>query len=157
MIQRIQTVYLAIAAIALAVAFFFPVMSFINEGQIWLEVYLKGFQDNSAPSLGLNKLMLLPLQLLNVIVIIMAGLAIFLYKNRKLQMRVVRLGIVMILVVVALVFFYYGNILGKATLTIPDFNHTGIYLILGSLVMFVLANRSIQKDDKLVRSADRLR
>lgn len=157
MIQRIQTVYLAIAAILLAVAFFFPVMSFIDEGQVWLEVYLKGFKDNSAPALGLNKLILLPLLLLNVIAIIMAGVAIFLYKNRKLQMRLVRLGIVLVLVVVALVFFYYGNILGKATSTIPDFNHTGIYLILGSLMMFVLANRSIQKDDKLVRSADRLR
>jgi amino acid permease len=157
MIQRIQTVYLAIAAILLAVAYFFPVMSFINEGQVWLEVYLKGFQDNSAPALGLNKLILLPLQLLNAIVIIMACFAIFLYKNRKIQLRVVRLGIVLILVVVALIFFYYGNILGKTTSTVPDFNHTGIYLILGSLVMFVLANRSIRKDDKLVRSADRLR
>jgi hypothetical protein len=157
MIQRIQTVYLAIAAIALAVAFFFPVMSFINQGQIWLEVYLKGFQDNSSPALGLNKLLLLPLQLLNAIVIVMAGVSIFLYKNRKMQMRVVRLGIVLILVVVALIFFYFGNILGKATSTIPDFNHTSIYLILVALVMFVMANRSIQKDDKLVRSADRLR
>lgn len=157
MIQRIQTVYLAIAAILLAVAFFFPVMSFIDEGQVWLEVYLKGFWDKSYPELGLNKLMLLPLQLLIVITILMAGFAIFLYKKRKLQMRLVRLGIVLVLVVVALVFFYYGNILGKVTSTIPDFNHTGIYLILGSLVMLVLANRSIQKDDNLVRASDRLR
>ncbi len=157
MIQRIQTVYLAIAAIVLAVAFFFPIMSFINNGQIWLEVYLKGFQDNSAPALGLSNLILLPLQLLNLISIIMAVFAIFLFKNRKLQMRLVRLGIVMVLVVIALIFFYYGNILGKTTLTVPDFNHTGIYLVLVSLVMFILANRGIQKDDKLVRAADRLR
>ncbi len=157
MIQRIQTVYLAIAAIALTIAFFFPVISYINEGQIWLEVYLKGFQDNSSPLTGLNNLILIPLQLITLIVILMAAATIFLYKNRKLQMRLARLGIVLILVVVALIFFYVGNTLAKATSTVPDFNHTGIYLILVSLLMFVLANRSIQKDDQLVRAADRLR
>lgn len=157
MIQRIQTVYLAIAAILLAVVFFFPIITYINEGQIWLEVYLKGFKDNSSPALGLSNLMLLPLQLLNLIAMLMAVFSIFLYKNRKMQMRMARLGIVMVLVVVALIFFYFGNTLAKVTSTVPDFNHTGIYLILVSLVMFVLANRSIQKDDKLVRAADRLR
>lgn len=157
MIQRIQTVYLAIAAIVLAVVFFFPIITYINEGQIWLEVYLKGFQDNSSPALGLSNLMLLPLQLLNGIAILMAVFSIFLYKNRKMQMRMARLGIVIVLVMVALIFFYFGNTLAKVTSTIPDFNHAGTYLILVSLVMFVMANRSIQKDDKLVRAADRLR
>jgi hypothetical protein len=101
--------------------------------------------------------MLLPLQLLNGIAILMAVFSIFLFKNRKMQMRMARLGIVIVLVVVALIFFYFGNTLAKTTSTIPDFNHAGTYLILVSLVMFVLANRSIQKDDKLVRAADRLR
>ncbi len=157
MIQRIQTVYLALAAAALAIAFFFPVISFINEGQIWLDVYLKGFQDNSAPLVGLSNNLLIPLMILVILVIVMAVSAVFLYKNRKLQMRLARLGIVLLLVVIALIFFYYANILAKATSTAPDFNHPGVYLLLVSLAMFILANRSISKDDKLVRSADRLR
>ncbi len=157
MLQRIQSVYLAVAVISLVVAFFSPVMSFINEGQIWLEVYINRFADNSSPALGLNSMILLPVQILDIMVVIMAGAAIFLFKNRRLQMRLVRLSIVMLLVIIALIFFYYGNVLGKATLTTPDFNQTGVYLFLVALVMFILANRSIQKDEQLVKAADRLR
>lgn len=157
MIQRIQSVYLAIAALVLTIAFFFPVIIYINEGQVWLEVLLKGLKDNSSPQLGLSNNLLIPLQILNGIIIVMAIASIFLYKNRKSQMKLVRLGIVLTLVVIALIFFYYANILAKITSTIPDFNQTGVYLILVALVMFILANRSIMKDDKLVRASDRLR
>jgi len=157
MIQRIQTVFLAIAAAAIAASFFFPIITYINEGQIWLEVLLKGLKDNSSPSLGLSNKLLLPLQILNGIIIILAVASIFLYKNRKSQMKFVRFGIVLIMVVIALIFFYFANVLAKITSTEPNFNHTGIYLILFALLMLILANRGIVKDDKLVRSADRLR
>lgn len=157
MIQRIQSLYLALAAIALAAAFFFPVITYINEGQIWLEVLLKGMNDFSSPTLGLSSKLMLPLQILNGIIIVLAVTSVFLYKNRNSQIKMVRLGIVLTLVVIALIFFYYANILAKITSTEPDFNHTGIYLILVALVMFIMANRGIMKDDKLVRAADRLR
>lgn len=157
MIQRIQTVFLALAALAIAFSFFYPIITYINEGQIWLEVYLKGIKDNSAPQLELSNYILLPLQLLSLLTMVLAVSAIFLYKNRKSQMRLVRFGIVLILVVIALIFFYFANILAKVTSTVPDFNHPGIYMLLGSLIMFILANRYIMKDDKLVRAADRLR
>ncbi|HCT72129.1 MAG TPA: DUF4293 domain-containing protein, partial [Bacteroidales bacterium] len=38
-----------------------------------------------------------------------------------------------------------------------DFNHPAVYLMLVSLVMYVLAFRGIRKDEALVRAADRLR
>ena len=157
MIQRLQTVYLAIAAIALTVAFFFPLITFINEGQIWFNVFLKGYQDYSAPKLEISSLTLLPLQIINALSIILAVSTIFLYKNRKLQMKLARLGIVLTLVLIALIFFYFANMLAKITSTAPDFNQVGIYLLLIGLIMFVLANRGIMKDEKLVRAADRLR
>ncbi|KAF0195311.1 MAG: hypothetical protein FD166_3027 [Bacteroidetes bacterium] len=157
MIQRLQSLYLAIAAAAIAIAFFFPIITYLNDAQIWLEIYLKGIKDNSSPQLGINGSMLLPLQVMAVLSIILAVTAIFLFKNRKSQMKLVRLGIVLVLVEIALIFFYYANMLAKVSSTVPDFNHAGIYLLLVSLVMFVLANRGIMKDDKLVRAADRLR
>ncbi|MFH1118667.1 MAG: DUF4293 domain-containing protein [Bacteroidota bacterium] len=157
MIQRIQTLFLAIASLTMAIAFFFPIITYINEGQIWLEVYLKGIRDNSSPQLEIGNSILLPLQVLCILTIVLAVFAIFLYKNRKSQMKMVRFGIVLILVAIALIFFYYANVIAKATLTEPDFNHVGIYLLLVSLIMFVMANRFILKDEKLVRAADRLR
>ena len=157
MIQRLQSLYLAIAGAAIAIAFFFPIITYINDAQIWLEIYLKGITDNSSPQLGINNYMLLPLQIIAVLAVIIAVTSVFLYKNRKSQMKLVRLGIVLLLVEITLIFFYYANILAKVSSTVPDFNHAGIYLLLVSLVMFVLANRGIMKDDKLVRAADRLR
>jgi len=157
MIQRIQSVYLALAAMALAAAFFFPIITYINEGQIWLEILLKGIKDFSSPQLELSNKLMLPLQILSGIIILLAVSSVFLFHNRKSQIKMVRLGIVLTLVVIALIFFYYANVLAKITSTEPDFNHPGIYLILVALVMFVMANRGIQKDEKLIRSADRLR
>ena len=157
MIQRIQTLYLAVAGIAIALAFFFPVITFINEAQGGVEVYLKGIRDNSAPALGLSNTMLLPLQIMAALTAILAFSAIFLYRNRRSQMKFVRLGIVLLLVIIALIFFYYANVMSKITSTTPEFNHAGTYLLLVSLVMFVLANRGIMKDERLVKAADRLR
>lgn len=157
MIQRIQTLYLAVAGIAVSLAFFFPVITFINEAQIWVEVYLKGISDNSAPVLGLSNTMLLPLQIMGALAAILAFSAIFLFRNRRSQIKFVRLGIVLLLVIIALIFFYYANVMSKITSTTPEFNHAGTYLLLVSLVMFVLANRGIMKDERLVKAADRLR
>lgn len=157
MLQRIQSVYLFLSAALLLAAFFYPVISFINQQQIWLEVYISGFKDYSSPKLELNTYITYPMLFLLILTQLMALFAVFTYKNRKSQMRLAKTGITLLLVVIALIFFYYGNVLGKVTLSTPDFNHTGIYLILAALVMLVLANRSILRDDKLVKAADRLR
>ncbi|HPG33335.1 MAG: DUF4293 domain-containing protein [Lentimicrobiaceae bacterium] len=156
MIQRIQTLFLVLAAVVLSMAFFFPLITYID-GQVWLEVFLKGIKDNSAPVFGLSNKLLLPLQIINGITILLAIASVFLYKNRKSQMKMVRMGIVLTLVNIALVFFYFANVLARITSMAPDFNHTAIYLILVGLVMFVMANRFIMKDEKLVKAADRLR
>lgn len=83
--------------------------------------------------------------------------AIFLYNNRPLQLRIAYLGIVLAVVLpaLALLLFFSSGYKLDATTDVND--SLGIYLPIVSVVLLALAARFINKDEKLVRSSDRLR
>jgi len=100
----------------------------------------------------------LPLLILNILVFILALVSIFLYKSRVTQAKIVRLAILLEIVFIALVFFIYAKIIETNLMVTPDYlEEAGIYFPLISLIFLILANRSIMKDEKLIRSIDRLR
>ena len=73
-------------------------------------------------------------------------------------MRIVRFAIFMEIVMIALIFFVYAKLIEVNLNASPDYLHEiGIYFPLITLVFLLLANRWIIKDEKLVRSLDRLR
>lgn len=82
--------------------------------------------------------------------------AIFLFNNRPLQKRLSYLGIVMAILLPLVAFLLiYNERTGDALGTIND--GLGIYPPIVALVFAILAGRAIGKDDKLVKSMDRLR
>jgi len=82
--------------------------------------------------------------------------AIFLFNNRPLQKRLSYLGIVMAILLPLVAFLLiYNERTGDALGTIND--GLGIYPPIVALIFAVLAGRAIGKDDKLVKSMDRLR
>lgn len=158
MIQRIQTLFLLIAGLALIALYFFPVATFFSELAYYkMFIYkldLKGPEQADVFSKGL----MMPLGIFNGIIAVVIFLSIFLYKKRRQQMRLVKLSILMNVILVGLVFFVYASLIGKTLNTTADYSSdAGIYLTLVTLIMLVLANRAILKDEKLVRSVDRLR
>lgn len=157
MLQRIQSVYLFVGAALLGIAFFFPMLSFTDNNQIFIEVFLKGIRDYSSPAVGLSNNILLGVQLVTAVIVILSLWCIFQYKNRKLQLKLIRFLIGLLLIDIALVFFQLGSSIGKATGTEANFNHAPVYLMLASLVLFVLAFRGVRSDEEKVRAADRLR
>ncbi|MBS1935801.1 MAG: DUF4293 family protein, partial [Bacteroidetes bacterium] len=88
--------------------------------------------------------------ILTVIVFVGALIAIFLYKNRKLQLRICIAGIIISLLNI---FLYYRE---TKTFTEGNYDLTAI-LAIAIPVLFILAARGINKDEKLVKSLDRLR
>ena len=79
--------------------------------------------------------------------------AIFLYKNRKRQMWIVRIFLLAIIIVLVHNFYIEWQV---------DFHPNRVVAAIGlvcivSGVLAMLALRAINKDEKLVRSADRLR
>ena len=88
---------------------------------------------------------------------ILALITIFLFKNRPLQLRLGYLLIVLsiLLPLVAFLLMYNEGSQNAPNVEIND--GMGIYLPVVALITTVLANRFIKKDNKLVKSMDRLR
>lgn len=154
MIQRIQSVFLFLAAVTSGLLFLFPIAWFRD---FTVKLYVTHVQDFVPGSeLVFNKYMLLPLLLLAAIVVVLPILILFMYKNMPGQLRMIRLCILFNLVLIGLIFFFYVAQIEAVTVSEATYDK-GIFLPLIALVFLFLALRGVRKDIKLIRSADRLR
>jgi hypothetical protein len=142
MIQRIQTVYLFLITILSTLLFFFPFQQNIVDLKI---ISLKLDILNSTNTL------LFIASLINLIILIDSFTIIFLYKNRKLQMKMCIYLAIMNLICLALM--YLG---GTKSEGIPIYKLPFIIPVI-NIILSILAFRYIKKDEELVRSADRIR
>ncbi len=158
MIQRIQTVYLFLAFIAIALLFAFPLAQFFSETGAYvfsvtgLKNMVPGDPDAFSPSL------FLPIIIIAVGIALITLFAIFQFKNRSFQIKLTNIGVLASIAFIMGIFFLYIPMIEKKVNIVPDYSKAfGIYLPLVALVFLLMANRAIKRDDKLVRSADRLR
>ena len=157
MIQRIQNLLAALAAVATVLLFFFPLTDYYHElyGNYKLYVYgLKCMDPN--PKLQVSIWFTSPLWLLAGISFLLSAGTISLYKKRISQLRLVALNILVNIVLVVLIFLFYTSRIETLT-QIPPSYQPGVFLPLISLVFLVGANYFIRKDESLVKSSDRLR
>jgi hypothetical protein len=158
MIQRVQTLFL-LGVIAIAVVlFFFPLASFLSDFY-YFKLYLLQMKSMAPGNEEMfSEYFTLPLLALNVATGLVALIAILYFKKRMLQLRLVRFAFLLEIVFIALIFFYYIPQIEESLVATSDYTGVvGIYLPLGSLLLLILANRFIIRDEKLIRSADRLR
>jgi len=136
MIQRIQTLFLAAVAILSILAAFFIKSLAQNEESSIFEL-----------SVQMDRITFF-------IAAIFAVISIFLYKKRINQFIVNRLNIILNLFLLG--FFVYRSLKlsGESLLS-----QKGIWIIvpLISIVLLILANKAIKRDEDLVKSVDRLR
>ena len=136
MLQRIQTVYLLMAAIASAgLIFVFHLWTTSSDEMVFATdniYYLALFLASAVLSL----------------------ISIFGYKNRKSQFVLNRLNIILNFILLGLFVYQSLNLSGEA-----DVSEKGIGIVIPalSIVLLVLANKAIKKDEDLVKSVDRLR
>lgn len=148
-IQRIQTVFLLIAVILMAVFAFFPALTFEFGGKEFVYGALEaGKVGNTHP----NTLMLT----LVVLIALLAIIDIFLFKNLQRQMTVcfmdVIIGLAMLVAIVIEAFVIKGRI-GFENV-VP---HWALALPVLSIIFLMLAHKSMSKDKKKLLDADRLR
>ncbi len=89
------------------------------------------------------------------LVALVAVITIFLYKNRKLQMKMAILGIVLSVLTLGISLLDFWNF-EPQTIQGKSFMY-GLIFPFAMILLFFLAWRGINKDEKLVRSMDRLR
>ncbi len=158
MIQRIQTLYLTLAFVAIALLFAFPLAQFFSEhgAYIFSVTGLKNMVPGEPNAF--SPLIFLPVIIVAVGIGLLTLYTIFQYKNRSLQIKLTNIGVLASIALIMGVFFLYIPMIEKKINIVPDYSKAlGIYLPLVALVFMVMANRAIKRDEKLVRSADRLR
>jgi hypothetical protein len=146
MIQRIQSIYLALATAAYVCLFFFPFATYTASSKVY-QISVIGVMENGALSQRA-----IPLLAGIILLIILTFTIIFLYKKRMLQSRLTAVSLLLNVGLIAGMFFYSDHVSGKTA----NFD-TGAYLVVVPIVFLILANRAIRKDELRVRAADRLR
>ncbi len=84
----------------------------------------------------------------------LALVAIFLFKNRKLQFVLGRINIILNFILLGV--FVYWSLMVSGGAVVPE-KGIGMFIPIISIVLLVLANKAIKKDEDLVKSVDRLR
>lgn len=134
MIQRIQSIYLLLSVIFSIVAIAAPIPYAFSGEQA---MHFSGE---------------IALLVIAVVVALTSLANIFLFRNRKLQMKICNVITALTLVLIGVAGYF--SVAHTAT---PDVPHYGTALPGLVLVANLLAKRGIKADDDLVRSADRLR
>lgn len=155
MIQRIQTLYLLIAAVLVGLIIFIPMANYLSSGS---EYALTAFGIVSADSGG--SIATLPyLAVLAAVAALIPFVTIFLFRNRLLQIRLCIVEIVLLAGVVGLQVYYLyhgGSAFGASDAHSTSYSFVNIFPLIALILMW-LAVRAIGKDEALVRSLDRLR
>jgi integral membrane sensor domain MASE1 len=166
MIQRIQSVFLFLLAVAVISMLFLPLWS-KSDVATGETVVLTAFNINSyvlntqgepgvAGSIPSKSSM--AIGLLAIAAAVIAVFEIFKFRNRLTQMK---LGLLNTLVLAALLgtTFYYAAYVTNEMVAGTDNGtyHSGFYMPIVALLLNALSNRFIKRDEDLVRSADRLR
>jgi len=136
MIQRIQTIYLLIVTLLmLALYFWFPQITTI-EGEIVLD--------------KMDLWVIFPI----FASVLLAIISIFKYKNRQTQFVLNRLNSLIIFILLGV--FVYRPLMVSGETQVSE-KGIGLFFPIISIVFLVLANKAIKKDERLVKSVDRLR
>ncbi|MGB0891374.1 MAG: DUF4293 domain-containing protein [Flavobacteriaceae bacterium] len=144
MIQRIQSIYLLLAAaFSGGLIFVFTIWTLSTNKVMFALDLLKDESTslNSVPVLFLGS------ALLSVI-------SIFLFKNRQTQFVVNRINILINLFLLGMLIYLSLNLPGETSVSKKGI---GMFLPILVILLLVIANRAIKKDEDLVKSVDRLR
>ncbi len=147
MIQRIQSLFLFLSSAGSLSLFQFPFAN-TKEGVAQSEIFADSTY-NIMDHVGLIAIFALAG--------VMAFAAIFLFKNRPLQANLGRVALVanVIGIILAVVLYMQDGVILMDSLTVND--GVGAYLPFVAILFAALGVFYVRKDDKLVRSMDRLR
>ena len=153
--QRKQTLFLFVAAILLAATWWLPINLYEVDGRQY-ELRTTGLYNGEG---GEEASTDMPFQWLATAAAAVLVVVAFLYRDRMRQVRVARGVFLVILLIIAFIFITDRSSrvhLSESGEVVARYGWS-YFLPMASLIFTYLAVRSIQADEELVRSADRLR
>jgi hypothetical protein len=143
MIQRIQSIYLLVASIVSGALIFV------------FNLWINPLQEVFALDLFMRDFFLLKIiPLLFLLSATVSFFSILLFRNRKLQFVIGRLVILINLFLLGLLIYVSLTLPGEISISEKGI---GMFLPIIVVLLVVLANKAIKRDEDLVKSADRLR
>lgn len=154
MLQRIQSVFLFIAVLLMLLMTIFPVWVYQPENSDTVSVLTAFYFEQG----GVKEFM--PYTLIAVLAILSAivgFIEIFKFKNRLLQMKLGTLNSLLMIGTLGLSFYFANELIEKFNLQLGWSYGMAVYFPPAAMLCNIMANRFIRKDEKLVRSVDRIR
>ena len=141
MIQRSQTVWFLLAAVS-------------GFAMTQVPLYIATFPNNVIKYLLATESLLL--FALSMGIACMAAICIFLFRNRSLQFKLAIIGIILSLAIIGIEVWQIENFRSTNTLVKGTYYWGGLFPI-AMVIFFILAAKGVYRDEKLVKSIDRLR
>ena len=143
MIQRIQTIYLILASIVSGgLIFVFNLWNTVKQ-----KIFVVDLFSTEVITLKIIPFLFIASAVLSI-------MAIFLFKNRKLQFVIGRIIILINLFLLGLLIYLSLTLSGEISVSEKGI---GMFLPILAILLIVFANKAIKKDEDLVKSVDRLR
>ncbi len=136
MIQRVQTIYLLLAAVLSGVLCLYVPFAIGSDGN---------------PLFAIQKPMVIGMFIGSAI---LSLISIFLFKKRQLQFVLGRINILLNFILLGVFVYWSLTVSGE---TMVSEKGIGMLIPIISIVLLVIANKAIKKDEDLVKSVDRLR
>lgn len=152
MIQRIQTLFLLGAAVFMTLMLFLPLASFVTEGGMSYTAASTGLHREDGQMVYATW----PVFILVIVTAFLLAGNIFLFRNRKLQIRICVYSIILEFGLIGLMYYFWVVILRE----VPMESYViGIPVVFPAVAVILtyLAFRGIRKDEILIRSMDKLR
>ena len=155
MIQRIQSLYLFLAAVCAVLPLFLPLaVSSCGTDAFLCKVSIWGFDDPLASNSYSGGWANLSAALLLALSGVVSLVTIFLYRNRNAQRRLCTVLIVLLAIACGLTAGYLSVLPDAVAIRSLSF---AAFLPVVAIVAVLSALRGIVRDEKLVRSLDRIR
>ena len=155
MIQRLQSLYLTLVLLFSLLCFFGSILHFVDESGNAIKLVISGTLTGQNGQAAGQVAIIWPIAAILILISCLSLIAIFLFKNRKIQLTVTIMVIILSAgLIIALALYSFNAISNFKMKITPGIKMAVPFLI---LVFSVLAYRGILKDDRLVKSYDRLR
>lgn len=154
MIQRIQSIWFLLATITFYSLFLFAYVHFSESG-VAKALKVTGVYENRAGEV-VSTQDFLGLTIATALIGILPLIAIFLFKDRKKQIAVAYISIIAILGHFFWLYKTTKSVIGDFQLQ-PENYGVGIFLPSITILFLIFAIKGIRKDEKLIRSTERLR
>jgi len=164
MIQRKQTLYLFFAGLITVILLFIPFGTFFIEEFGIVSEQSQCFTEYNAFEIKNSEGIVIQNTIWNAVLLIVTSvlsfITIFLYKNRKLQLRLISINMLVILATIVTIVYIYPNFVFPKNINLAnarlEYNYVIIISFVSALGLY-FAKKAIMKDESMVRSADRLR